>query len=301
MKYYILFVALGFLSFSSFCQDIKDVSIEQKKLDNTFYCQNTLWGFENKPETPIEKAELMRSIGFDGFEGFGFKDFFELKDAIDSQGISMPVNYVVIDFEADGILKDNTENEIRTMIKSSAKGAVIYFSINNKAFMNDKDSGDKVVASAMRKLADYAALYDIKLCSYPHVNMYCETVAHSVRLAQLVNRKNFGASLNLCHLLKVEGSDGLDAKIKKFTPFLFAVNICGADDGNTMQMGWDRLIQPLGQGSFDTYKLIKSLIDNGYTGPIGLQCYNLKGDVVKTLSQSMEAWKGYKKRYNEEQ
>lgn len=171
------------------------LAIAQKKLDNTIYCQNTLWGFENKPETALQKAELMKAIGFDGLEGFGFKDFFELKDALDSQGISMPVNYVVIDFEADGKLKDIPENEIKTMIKSSAKGVVIYFSLINKAYMHDKDSGDKVVASAMRKLADFAVLYDIKLCSYPHLGMYCETVAHSVKLAKLVNRKNFGASL----------------------------------------------------------------------------------------------------------
>lgn len=276
------------------------LAIAQKRLDNTIYCQNTLWGFENKPETALQKAELMKAIGFDGLEGFGFKDFFELKDALDSQGISMPVNYVVIDFEADGKLKDIPENEIKTMIKSSAKGVVIYFSLINKAYMHDKDSGDKVVASAMRKLADFAVLYDIKLCSYPHLGMYCETVAHSVKLAKLVNRKNFGASLNLCHLLKIEGSAGLNSKIKEFTPFLFAVNICGADDGDTKQYGWKRLIQPLGQGSFDTYLFVKSLRDNGYIGPVGLQCYNLKGDVVETLTQSMKTWQEYKKRYTKE-
>jgi sugar phosphate isomerase/epimerase len=106
--------------------------------------------------------------------------------------------------------------------------------------------------------------------------------------------------LNLCHLLKVEGPDGIEAKIKEFAPLLFAVNICGADDGNTRQLGWDRLIQPLGEGSFDTYKFIKLLIDNGYKGPIGLQCYNLKGDAKETLTKSLQIWNSYKKRYSQE-
>ena len=66
----------------------------QKELDNTFYCQNTLWDFENKPQTPREKAELMKAIGFDGLEGFGYQDFFELKKALDKEGLGMPVNYV---------------------------------------------------------------------------------------------------------------------------------------------------------------------------------------------------------------
>jgi len=135
---------------------------------------------------------------------------------------------------------------------------------------------------------------------YPHINNYCETVAHAVKLAKMVNRKNYGASLNLCHLLKVEGSGGIDDKLREFTPFLFAVNICGADDGDTRQMGWDRLIQPLGQGSFDTYHFVKVLLDNGFNGPIGLQCYNLKGDVVTTLTNSLQTWNEYKKRYLEE-
>ena len=269
----------------------------QKKLDNTFYCQNTLSRFENKPETASQKAKLMKEIGFDGIEGWGYKDFSELRDALEGQSLSMPANYVVINFEADGKLNDVQKDEIKTMIKASAKGDVIYFSLINEAYMHKKDSGDKLVASELRILADYAVVYGVKLCSYPHVGQYCETLEHSVTLAKLVDRKNFGATLNLCHLLKVEGSEDLNSKIKEFTPYIFAVNICGADDGDTQKYGWNRLIQPLGEGSFDTYQLVKSLIDNGYKGPFGLQCYNLKGDVVKTLTQSMNTWKDYQKRY----
>ena len=273
------------------------ITYAQNKLDNTFYCQNTMWGFDNKPETPLQKAKLMKAIGFDGLEGFGYKDFFELKDALDKEGIRMPVNYVALNFDGDEKLLDNTFDEIKEMIRSSDKGAVIYFPLGNKSFMDDKESGDKMVVPILRELADYSAPYGVKLCAYPHIGTYCETVAHSVKLAKLVARKNYRASMNLCHLLRVEGSEGIDDKIKEFTPFLFAVNICGADDGDTKKMGWDRLIQPLGQGSFDTYKFVKSLRDNGYRGPIGLQCFNLTGDVVETLTKSMEIWKGYKKKY----
>jgi len=135
----------------------------------------------------------------------------------------------------------------------------------------------------------------------PHVViLFCETLGHSVKLAKLVDRKNYGAVLNLCHLIKVDGPEGIEGKIKAFAPYLFAVNICGADEGNTKQLGWERLIQPLGQGSFDTYRLVKLLIDNGYTGPIGLQYYGLKGDAVETLTQSLQTWNSYKKRYSED-
>ncbi len=271
-----------------------------KELDNIFYCQNTMWSFENKPETPQQKAELMKNIGFDGLEGFGYKDFFELKNALDKEGIGMPVNYVGLDFGADGKLKGNSFNEIKEMIRSSDKGAVIYFHLRNKSFMDDKESGDKMVVPILRELADYSEPFEVKLCVYPHMTLYCETVAHSVKLAELVDRENYGAAMNLVHLLKVEGTEELDDKIKAFAPWLFAVNINGADDGNTRQYEWERIMQPLGQGSFDTYGLVKTLKDNGYDGPFGVQVVGLKGDVVKTLTQTMETWEGYKKRYAEE-
>lgn len=286
--YAIVFISLVMGSF---------LATAQKKLDNTFYCQSPLEGFENRPQTPLQKAKLMKAIGFDGLEGSGYKDFFELKNALDKEGLSMPVNYASLNFDADGKLNENSFNEIKEMITSSDKGAVIYFPLGNNSFMNNKESGDKMVVPILRELADYSAPFGVKLCVYPHIGAYCETVAHSVKLAKLVDRKNYGASINLCHLLKVEGSEGIDVKIKEFTPFLFAVNICGADDGDTRQYGWERLIQPLGQGSFDTYGFVKSLKDNGYDGPFGIQCFSLTGDVVETLTKSMEIWEGFKKRY----
>ena len=269
----------------------------QKKLDNAFYCQNTMWQFENKPQTVQQKAKLMKAIGFDGLEGFGYPDFFELKRELDKEGLGMPVNYVGLDFNANGKLKGNALNEINEMVRSSDKGSVLYFHLKNENFMDNKEAGDKKMVPLLQKLANYAADYDVKLCVYPHIDLYCETVAHSVKIAKMVDRKNFGAAMNLCHLLKVEGTEGLDEKLKVFAPWLFAVNICGADDGDTQQYGWDRLIKPLGQGSFDTYGFVKSLKDNGYDGPFGIQCYNLTGDVVETLTETIEIWEGYKKKY----
>ena len=269
----------------------------QKKMNNIFYVQNTMGGFENAPQTAQQKAELLKTIGYDGLEGFGYAGFLELKKALDQKGIAMPVNYVELKFEGDGILEIKPANEIKEMIKASAKGAVIYFHLHSDKYKEDREAGDQVVAKILQELADYSTPFGVKLCAYPHDDLYCETVAHSVKLAKMVDRKNYGAAMNLCHLLKVEGSEGIEQKIREFAPYLFAVNICGADDGDTKLLGWDRLIQPLGEGTFDTYLFVKTLIDNGYRGPFGLQCYNLQGDAKETLTRSMKVWKSYQKRY----
>jgi len=276
---------------------VTHLTCSQKELNNVFYAQNTLNGFSNAPKTPQEKARLLKSIGFDGLEGFGYKDYFALKDALEREGLKMPVNYVALPFEADGMLNDSVASEIKEMIAASSKGEILYFPLQSKCFKDDKEAGDLVVTRILRELSDYAASYGVRLCAYPHINTYCETVAHSVKLARMVSRENYGVSVNLCHLLRVEGSEGIEKTIKEAVPYLFAVNICGADDGDTKQYGWDRLIQPLGKGTFDTYGFTKLLVDNGYSGPIGLQCYNLKGDVVEILKGSMKTWEGYKARY----
>lgn len=287
------FIYIGLILFS--CP-----AFAKKRVNNIFYAQNTLNGFKNGPKSGDEKARLLKSIGYDGLEGFGYSDFFELRKALDKEGLQMPTNYVSLNFEAGGKIENPTSEEIRSMIKASEKGSVIYFQLNSKYYKNDRENGDKVVVGILRELSDFAKGYKIRLCAYPHVSTYCETVAYSVQLAKQVNRKNYGAAMNLCHLLKIEGSEGTDARIIEFAPWLVAVNICGADKGDTQKMDWDRLIQPLGQGSFDTYHFVKVLLDNGYKGPIGLQCYNLKGDALETLSLSFQTWNEYKKRYQEE-
>jgi sugar phosphate isomerase/epimerase len=65
-------------------------------------------------------------------------------------------------------------------------------------------------------------------------------------------------------------------------------------------MNWDKLIRPLGEGTFDTYKLVKLAKDNGYKGLFGLQCYNIRQDCEVALTTSINTWNAYKKRYASE-
>ena len=69
------------------------------------------------------------------------------------------------------------------------------------------------------------------------------------------------------------------------------VSINGADAGETNEMDWDRLIQPLGSGSFDVRSVVTLLDELGYAGPIGLQCYNVAGDPVDNLRRSLATWR----------
>jgi hypothetical protein len=94
----------------------------------------------------------------------------------------------------------------------------------------------------------------------------------------------------------VEGEQNMRPLMEAAMPYLFVVTINGADRGDTKKMGWDRLIQPLDSGSFDTYQFVKTLKELGYTGPIGLQHYGIKGDARENLRRSMSAWRQLSKR-----
>jgi sugar phosphate isomerase/epimerase len=50
-------------------------------------------------------------------------------------------------------------------------------------------------------------------------------------------------------------------------------------------------IQPLDKGTYDLPALLQKLKAIGFKGPIGLQCYNIKGDPQELLTDSMGAWK----------
>ena len=253
----------------------------------------------NAPEGMDAQAELIKKIGFDGFSGHISDDYFKRREALDKVGLEMPEVYWGINLDSLGNV--SYKEGLKEIIKDSKdRGLVVALFSNLKSFQNNQEAGDPLLVKAVQDLADFAAPYGVKIAIYPHINNYCETLEHSVRLAKMTDRDNVGAIFNTCHLLKVEGEKGWEQKLVDAIPYLYMISINGSDSGNTKEMGWDRLIQPLGEGTFDIYKLIKLAKDNGYEGLFGLQCYNIKQDCETALTQSMKTWRSYQKRYSEE-
>jgi len=154
---------------------------------------------------------------------------------------------------------------------------------------------DEKAVAILREIADLAATSDLRVALYPHSGFYVATTADALRLTKKVDRQNLGATINLCHELMTDQGPKLDETIREVAPYLFVVSINGAD---VKQPGysWDRLIQPLGRGDFDVCGFLGKLKAAGYRGPIGLQCYAVKGDKLENLRQSIKAWKEYSAR-----
>lgn len=271
-------------------------SAQKHELNNTFYVFNNSMRMPKAPEGMEAQAQLVKRLGFDGFSGHTNDDYFSRRTALDKVGLKMPEIYWGIDMDSTGQISYKPGLE-KVIEDSKNRNLVLALFFNVKYYMNNRAEGDLLLARAIGKLADYAATFGVKIAIYPHAGNYCETLEHSVRLAKMTSRSNVGAIFNTCHLLKVEGEEGWQQKLLEALPWLYMISINGADSGKTKEMNWDQLIQPLGEGTFDTYAVVKFAKDNGYKGLFGLQCYNIKQDCEVALTKSMNTWKAYQKLY----
>lgn len=144
------------------------------------------------------------------------------------------------------------------------------------------------VVESIRRTAMMAEDLKIKVALYPHAGNAVATMPEAMSLIDKVGHPNLGVMFNLCHFLKNERAEDLEKVLSVAARRLFAVSTCGADiDGNS----WGQLIQTLDQGDFPQIRLLKALRNMNFKGPVGLQCYAIKGDPRVNLTASMKAWR----------
>ena len=74
------------------------------------------------------------------------------------------------------------------------------------------------------------------------------------------------------------------------------VQINGAEQLDEPKADWQQLIQPLGSGSFDVGRVLKTLDEIDYRGPVTLQCFGIKKPATEHLAASFAAWKSLNKK-----
>ena len=144
------------------------------------------------------------------------------------------------------------------------------------------------LVKAVRETAAMAEKLKIKVVLYPHHGNGVATMPQAMDLIAKVDHPNLGVMFNVCHYLKNEKLEDMEAAIEKAGDRLWAVSINGAEVGGN---NWGQLIKPLDEGDFPLDRLLKVLKKVGFDGPIGLQCYAVKGDKRENLKRSMAAWK----------
>lgn len=262
-------------------------------LKNPFFVFDNGTGRDNK--LPLEEqAELVKRTGFAGLGYTGAKRVPEMLQALESRGLKLTSIYVSAWIDGD---KPRYDPDLPQAIKQlKGHGTVIWMIIRGHA-----PDADQRTAAIVREVADMAAASGLRVVLYPHIghhapcpscDFYVSRIEDALRIRKLVDRPNVGVTFNMAHFLAIGDEPNLDQRLKEALPYLEMVSINGAEH----EGGWDRLIQPLDRGAFDVYGLVKKLVLMGYKGPIGLQCYQVPGDMEQNLNRSMAAWRTFSAR-----
>lgn len=269
---------------------LKPGATETRALTNPFFAMET--GLrDGKHDTPEAQAATLKELGYHGGDHLGLKGIPETLAAFDTAGLGFFAVYTPLNVNADGVQwEEGLEDTIKAL---KGHDTVLWFSVASKTYAASSPDGDGILVPALLKLSDMAAESGLRIALYPHTNDLVQSVADAVRVADKVNRENVGVTFNLCHWLKVDKGERFDELLKAALPRLFMVTINGADTGGE---NWDTLIQPLNAGSYDVFSFVKTIVDAGYTGPIGLQGYGIKGDSKENLGRSISAWRQFSNR-----
>jgi sugar phosphate isomerase/epimerase len=253
---------------------------------SSFAADDPLYVFDNGTGRGVltldEQAELAQRTGYAGIFYSGTKDIPLLVNAHLTRGMRVLGIYTGMNVaDPQPGFDPGLPAAIRQL---RGTGALITFTVNGKA-----EDGDAIALPVVRKVADMAAEAGLRVALYPHYGFHIARIEDALRFIGKLDRKNVGLVFNLCHWLRSGDEANLDQRLKEALPHTMLVSINGTDH----EGDWDRLIQTLDRGAYDVRGFVKTWRARGYRGPIGLQCYNVKGDREENLRRSMKAWQSF--------
>ena len=240
-----------------------------------------------------QQAALLKELGYDGVGHLWLDNIPERLKTLDAAGLKMFQITMTVDITPGKQAYDPKFKEVMPLLK----GRGVQFVLLMNGLKPSDPAGDVRAVEIIREMASLARDSGAQILLYPHSYMWMERIEDAVRVADKVDRPNVGVMFNLCHWLRISKDRNYKPLLAQAMPRLWAVSISGADEFDD-KPGWAHYIQPLGRGSFDMLAFLKTLRQLGYTGPIGLQCYGIQGDVRDSLAESMKAWRGYWARMN---
>ena len=265
--------ALSFLfAFAAVCANAAPA------MPNRFFAMDTAGG----------SLDLLKELGYAGQAGTfrGNADDAARQIAeLEKRGMTMCAIYAGAKLNKDGFHFGGDFAKLLAALKGH--DVLIWIHTSSKDFRPSAEEGDAIAVPALQQLADQAAAAGLRIAIYPHRDMWTERVQDGIRLAEKVNRKNFGVTFNLCHCLSVGDGEKIPQLLEQARPHLFMVTINGADTGGT---NWQQLIQPLGSGTYDPGIVLRKLQQLAYTGPVAFQGFGIGGDRREILTKTMQAW-----------
>lgn len=249
--------------------------------------------------TPEQQAQTVKELGYDGI-GYNYTTppaAARWQEELQRRGLKLFSLYVYAFLDEPEVKRYpvGLQETIR-QLKGTETFVWLTLRLSNRKDKS-KTEHDDVCVKIVNEVADWAKASGVRVAIYPHAGFYVATADEALRIVRLVNRSDVGLTVNLCHELMQGNGERLPEIVRLAAPHLFLATINGADQGGKP----GGYIQRLDQGNYDVYGFLKLLRTNGYRGPIGLQCYSVKGDVRENLEKSIGAWRGYTARVASEE
>ena len=233
-------------------------------------------------KTVPAKVKLLKDLGYAGVEWHlnqpaHHKELPQVLEELDKQGLELFGVYTT------PFLENTLDPALAGSIKRMAgRKTRIEMAIRSKTLKPSDTRADPQAVELMKRVSDLCGDTGPVVSVYPHAWFWTERVDDGVRLARRIGRKNVGAHFNLVHWCWVKQTRPLEDVLRDALPHLFCVTINGLDG---------RKILPLDEGTYDLSAFMALVKKVGYRGPIGLQCYSVKGPSEVHLKRSMAKWR----------
>lgn len=241
---------------------------------------------DSEKRTLAGQAELLSELGYDGMGHLWLDNVAERLHTADAVHLKLYQVYMNVNLDQPQQPYDPRLKDVLPLLK----GRGVQLAVLIKGARPSDKSLDPAALKILRRIAALTEPAGVQLVLYPHSTFWLERVEDCIRLAEKMRPVNVGVMLNLCHWLAVDNEKNLGPLLRRAKPYLAAITINGADRADQIQAKTGQWIQPLDSGSFDINGFLKAVRNIGYSGPIGLQCYGLKGDARDHLQRSMAAW-----------
>ena len=254
-------------------------------------------------DTPEKQVALLERLGYDGMEKNGLDDFAEVQGELDRQGLKLFTVYVNVNLDPGQPAYDPRLPEVIRSLKG--RETMLWLNVTSRAgtYAPSSREGDAAALAAIGEIADMAQRVRPARDALPARLVLARDRGSRDLPRREARPPERGPDLQPAALARADPPRGREG----------AARTCSRGRGRTSSRSastarrtsrtratagtiWKSLIQPLGQGTFDTYALLETLVDLGFEGPVGLQCYNVPGDKAEILAQSMATWRSYRER-----
>lgn len=229
--------------------------------------------------TPEDKVNRLAELGLNGMifqvqsGQLNQLDQYLNASLIASGDFSIYTVYYVVDLQ-DGVNYTEIENIYKKLKDGKTLLQIIFRQEASKAELN----------TVVAEIADIAAAYQKELVIYPHDNTRILSADAALEVINDVNKPNVFLAVHLCHELRAGNGNSISQVIARVAPYIKAATISGAnlaEIGNVS--GWNDVIKPVGDGTYDLQPFYDGLYASGYKGPVGIHSFGIKDNFGQSV------------------